>query len=124
MTKLLQKLGYLIIILSSARYAEAATALENPLGEGSTFYSLINAIVNVLIAIGIPVAVVFIIYAGFLFVTAGGSEEQLKKAKETLIWTLAGIALLVGASVIATALQSTVTSLGTTSTTDTTSISI
>ncbi|MBI5742253.1 MAG: TrbC/VirB2 family protein [Candidatus Niyogibacteria bacterium] len=109
MTKLLQKFGYLIIILSSARYTEAA--LENPLGQGSTFYSLIGKIVDVLIAIGIPVAVVFIIYAGFLFVTAGGSEEQLKKAKEVLIWTLAGTALLVGAKTIASALQSTVQSL-------------
>jgi hypothetical protein len=110
MTQLLQKFGYLIIILSSAHYAEAA--LTNPLGEGSTFYGLIGKIVDVLIAIGIPVAVVFIIYAGFLFVTAGGSEDKVTKAKETLIWTLAGTALLVGAKTIASALQSTVTSLG------------
>lgn len=88
----------------------AIAALSNPI-QANSFYDLITAIVNVLLAIGIPVAVIFIIYAGFLFVTAGGSEEQVKKAKEMLIWTLAGTALLVGAKTIALALQSTVTSL-------------
>lgn len=110
MNRLLQKLGYLIISLAPISYAEAD--LTNPLGSGSNFYNLIDKIANVLIAIGIPVAVVFIIYAGFLFVTAGGSEEQVKKAKETLIWTIAGTALLVGAKTIASALQSTINSLG------------
>ncbi|RJQ37180.1 hypothetical protein C4552_01625 [Candidatus Parcubacteria bacterium] len=39
------------------------------------------------------VAVIFILYAGFLFITSGGNEETRKKASSTLLWGLIGIAV-------------------------------
>ena len=95
----------------TAKYALAAVALPNPLGNITNFGELVNKIADIVMAIGIPVAAVFIIYAGFLFVTARGSEEQIKKAKTTLYWTIIGTALLVGAKVIAAALQTTIKNL-------------
>ena len=62
-------------------------------------------------ALGIPIAVLFLVYAGFLFVTARGSEEQLKKAKGILLWTIVGIAVLLGAKIIAEVLENTITSI-------------
>ncbi|MEK9183503.1 MAG: TrbC/VirB2 family protein [Patescibacteria group bacterium] len=86
-------------------------ALENPI-KADTFKALAETVTNVMIAIGIPVAAIFIIYAGFLFVSARGNEEQIKTAKTTFYWTILGVALLVGAKIIAAALQTTITGLG------------
>ena len=39
------------------------------------------------------VAVMTMLYAGLLFMTGGGSEERITKAKSVLIWGLIGIAV-------------------------------
>jgi hypothetical protein len=49
-----------------------------------------------------------IIYCGFLFVTAQGNSEKLKKAKQALLYTIVGAALLLGSLVITRAIQGTV----------------
>jgi hypothetical protein len=69
--------------------------------------SLLKALVDILIKIGIPLAALAIIYAGFLFVTAGGSEEKVKKAKKTFMYTIIGTAILLGAWVIISAISDT-----------------
>jgi hypothetical protein len=68
---------------------------------------LLEALVDILIKIGIPLAALAIIYAGFLFVTARGSEEQVKKAKKTFLYTIIGTAILLGAWVIISAISDT-----------------
>ncbi|HEY4505852.1 MAG TPA: pilin [Candidatus Paceibacterota bacterium] len=83
---------------------------ENPL-KATSFGQLLNAIIKILITVGIPIAILFIIYSGFLFVTARGSEDQIKKAKTTLLWTLVGIAVLLGASIIGAVLENTINSI-------------
>jgi|SRR3989344_5670968 len=83
---------------------------NNPL-QADNFGELLNAIIKILITLGIPIAVIFIIYSGFLFVTARGNEEQIKKAKTTLLWTLVGIAVLLGASIIGAVLENTINSI-------------
>lgn len=37
------------------------------------------------------IAVIMIIYGGFLYITAGASEENLKKANKTLIYGVIGV---------------------------------
>ena len=88
-------------------------ALENPFGPGITSLdTLIQAIANTVMQIGGVFAIIFIIWSGFLFVTARGNEDQLKKAKTTFKWTLIGTAILLGAYVIATAIVEFVSGLG------------
>lgn len=41
------------------------------------------------------VAVAMLLYAGFLFITGGGNEETLKKAKTVLIFALIGLAVAI-----------------------------
>ncbi|MBI1975742.1 MAG: hypothetical protein HYS59_01935 [Candidatus Vogelbacteria bacterium] len=82
--------------------------LTNPLGEVSTLNQLIAKILDALVQLAIPVAILFIVYAGFLFVTARGDEKQLETAKATLLWTVIGIGILVGADIIAGVVQSTI----------------
>lgn len=83
--------------------------LKNPLGPGNN--SLIDLLKNVLndiiLPIGITVAVLFFVYAGFLFVTAQGSEDKIKQARSTFTWTVIGTAILLGAWTIAAALSGT-----------------
>ena len=43
-----------------------------------------------------PVALFFLSYAGYLYVTSGGDEEKAKKAKSILISTFIGTLLLIG----------------------------
>lgn len=73
--------------------------------------TLLNKILDALMLFLVPIVVVFIIYAGFLFVTAQGNETKLTKAKSVFGWTLVGAAILLGAKIIASVLSSTVTNI-------------
>ena len=81
--------------------------LINPL-RFTSIQAFINAILNIVITIGIPISVFFIVYAGFLFVTAAGNEEKVKKARSTFLWTVVGVAILLGASLLASILKNTI----------------
>ena len=85
--------------------------LVNPLGV-SNFAELIKKILNAAIVIGIPIAVLFIVYAGFKFVWAQGNPKELGKARQNFMWTIVGIAIFVGASLIAGVIISTLQQLG------------
>ena len=63
---------------------------------------------NFVLFIGVPIVALAIIYSGFLFVTASGNSEKLKKAKSALLYTLIGAALLLGSLVIANSIKGTV----------------
>ncbi len=108
--------------LASIVYALDSTSTEsislnininNPLNsEIDTIPAFIEELLRIVLKIGIPIVVIFIIYAGFLFVTATGNAEKLKTAKATLLYTLIGSAILLGAWVIAEAIQGTISQLG------------
>jgi uncharacterized membrane protein len=85
--------------------------LQNPI-EADTFGELVQAIANAVIAIGIPLVAIFLIYAGFLFVTSGGNEQKLQQAKTTFYWALVGGVIVIGAFAIATAIVNFAVNLG------------
>lgn len=66
---------------------------------------------KILMPIGGVVAVLMVMWAGFLYVTAGGNENQIKKAHDALLSAVIGAAILLGAWVIATAIQGTIDQL-------------
>jgi len=84
--------------------------IKNPLKVAS-ISELVKAVAKIVGEIGFMVAAVFIIYSGFLYVSARGSEEKLKKAHATFTWTIIGTAVILGAWVIAAVVESTITSL-------------
>jgi len=69
------------------------------------------ALVDLVFLVGTPIIVIFIIYAGFLFVTGGDNETKVAKAKFVLMWTLIGAMVLLGAKAIALAIEGTILSL-------------
>ena len=52
-----------------------------------------------LYAVGI-VAVIMIIYGGFVYMTAGGNDEQRKKGRTILTWAVLGLIVVVLAAVL------------------------
>lgn len=62
---------------------------------------LLVAILNIVIVIAMPIVIFFIIYAGFLYVTARGNAEQVQQASRALMYAIIGGVLIIGAVVIA-----------------------
>jgi hypothetical protein len=88
-----------------------SVTVTNPLGV-SSFCGLIQALLTGAIQIGIPIAVLFIVYAGFKFVLARGNSEKLKEARQNFLWTIIGIGIFLGAWLLANVIANTVNSLG------------
>jgi type IV secretory pathway VirB2 component (pilin) len=99
-------------LLVSAINVFADTTLPNPLGNTKTFPDLIKMVLdNVVTPIGGVVAVFFIIYSGFLFVTAGANETKRGDAKKALLYAVIGTAILVGAQALSALITTTINSL-------------
>lgn len=64
-----------------------------------------------MVEVGLPVVALFLLIAGYQFVSAGGNSEQLGKAKENFKWVIIGAVLILGAWVIATMIGNTVTQI-------------
>ncbi len=77
----------------------------------TTVGGLIEKLLNGALRIGMPVVALAIIYCGFLFVVARGNSEKITKAKEALMYTLIGAAVLLGSWAIATMISDTVLAL-------------
>jgi vacuolar-type H+-ATPase subunit I/STV1 len=83
--------------------------IKNPLGDSiTTLPGFIEAALNMVLVVGVPIVALAIIYSGFLFVSAQGNSEKISEAKNTLKFTLIGAALLLGSWVIAQAIQGTI----------------
>jgi hypothetical protein len=93
--------------------------LENPLRIG-TLEELLVAILNIIMVLMVPVIVFFIIYAGFLYVTARGNAEQVKKATTALTYAVIGAVLILGSVAISEIIKNTVAEFGA----DTTSLNL
>lgn len=76
----------------------------NPV-ESGTFGELISKLALIITGVSLPFVILFLILAAFLFVTASGNEEQIKRAKTIFKWTMVGAALIVGAWAIAIAID-------------------
>lgn len=84
-------------------------SIENPLRSDITsFAEFIKVLLRAVVEIGIPIAVFFIVYAGFKFVLAQGKEEELRKARENFMWTIIGVAIFLGAWLLATIIEATI----------------
>ena len=82
---------------------------SNPLRPGlDSIAGFTSAALKAATYILFPVAVVFMVYSGFLFITAQGNSEKLSKAKMNFFWTVVGIALLLGAWALSELIRGTI----------------
>lgn len=86
-----------------------ATTLTNPL-HATSISELIANIIDVILVFATPLIVLMIMYAGFLFVTARGNEGQVESAKKALLWSVVGGVIVLGARIISTVIEGTITS--------------
>jgi hypothetical protein len=66
---------------------------------------------NAALQIGIPIAVLFIVYAGLRFVLAQGKPEDLAKARTNMLWTVIGIGIFLSAWLLSEVIANTVNSV-------------
>lgn len=125
MKKIIFSLLALIVLVPSVAYAELVggsgsalyggsggkVELKNPIG-ADTFPELIKIILDAAFVIGLPVAVLFIVIAGFRFVWARGNSTKLQSAKTNLLYTIVGIGVFFGAWTLAKIIEITIKALG------------
>jgi len=70
-----------------------AQGIENPLEGISTVPELITAITQYLTVIASILSVIGLLIAGIIFVTSGGNPGKVNRAKETIKYSLIGIAI-------------------------------
>ncbi|MSR71009.1 hypothetical protein EXS62_03140 [Candidatus Kaiserbacteria bacterium] len=86
--------------------------LDNPLGNITGFCGFMQKLFVAVGTIAVPIAVLFLVYAGFLFVWARGSVDGLTKAKNNLFYTILGIAIFFAAWLLALAIGNTLAQFG------------
>jgi hypothetical protein len=84
---------------SGGSSGSGTAVMPNWFGVGSVS-ELIMKVVNFVIDIAIPVAVVMIIWSGFMFVTAQGNDEKINRAKKNLVWTVTGLIIIVSSQLL------------------------
>lgn len=85
--------------------------LCNPLSVGS-FCGLLLKLLDAIISFGVPIAFLFLVYSGFLFITARGNDEKLTHAKRNFFYVIVGIGLFLGAWTFGQIVAATIRDLG------------
>jgi type IV secretory pathway VirB2 component (pilin) len=105
------------LLLLFAHHALAVTAsFGNPI-TSTTISAVLTSIMSYLKTIAGTIAVIFIIIGGMMYMFSAGNKEMIERAKKTLIYAMAGAAIVIGASTIANQIS---TILGTSTTSSTT----
>lgn len=111
LTLLVVYVFFVPIFILYAQGQNPTSGINNPIPNITSIPGLIHDILVGVLKIGLPVVALAIVYSGFLFVFARGNPEKLSKAKDTLLWTLIGAAVLLGSWAIATMIKATVLAL-------------
>ncbi len=82
-----------LIVFGQDYEPEEDSGFPNPL-RANTFTELFVGIVNRIVGIVSTLAVLMIIVGGFQYMLSGGSEENIKKARKTIQWSLVGLLIV------------------------------
>ena len=67
---------------------------ENPI-ESESLVDVLENIYNWIVSFGIVAASIAMVWAGFLFLSAGGEEEKIEKAKRFFRWAVIGLIICI-----------------------------
>jgi hypothetical protein len=93
---------------NSGGRGDLSYSLKNPLAFDS-IQGFVVAVLNIIIVIATPIVVIFIILAGFQYVTARGDVAKVQKATLALTYSVIGGVLIIGAVAIAEIIKNLVT---------------
>ncbi len=85
--------------------------IKNPLKGVNSLEQVVLNVIQVVELLLIMATVMYLLYAGLMFVTARGEPGKLTKARDALLWGMVGAALVLCARVIATTIEGTVKGL-------------
>jgi hypothetical protein len=94
----------LIFLLSPSFKILTAVDFTNPL-KWNTIQDFILNIVIFLRTLAILVTPIVIIIAGYFYMSAGGDPEKIEKAKNTLIYAIVGLIIILAAQAIIEAIE-------------------
>jgi membrane protease YdiL (CAAX protease family) len=103
----------LLVLLGLSVTTASAQDYPNPITGIDTIPEFLAKVLQGLSILLMPLVVIFIIYAGYLFVTAQGEESKIQKARTAILWTLIGAGVILGAQIMASILSDTLTQLNT-----------
>jgi hypothetical protein len=78
----------------------AAVNELNQLPDISSPAEIIGLVIRVLVAFVGSITLALYVWAGLLWMTAGGKSDQIEKAKSILLWTTFGLAIMLGSYVV------------------------
>ena len=84
-----------------------STQLKNPL-KSQSIEDFILKIIDVLLVLALQIIILYIMYVGYLFVTAQGDSGQISTARSALLWAVVGGVIVLGAKVIVAVIQGTI----------------
>lgn len=68
--------------------------VESDLDEDRSLGQVVGGIINIVLALLAIIAIVLFLYGGFLWMTAGGNEENVAKAKKIITATVIGLVII------------------------------
>ena len=104
----------LLLISGAVAHADCtgSNCLASPLSQSlSSLPAFLSAAFTALVKISLPIITVFIVYSGFLFVTAQGNPGKLEIAKRNFFYAVLGALLILSAWVLATLIGNTLTQI-------------
>ena len=101
-----------VCVAQSTNCGTDGKGLCNPLNSSfSSIPTFIAGALKVMVQVALPIIALFMMYAGFKFVTARGNSEQINSAKDNFVAVIIGAILILGAWVIATLIGGTITQI-------------
>lgn len=86
------------VIFLTNPVATLAAQITNPLGTNN-LQTVIGNIITWANALAASLATLMILVAGYLYLTGGGSEDQIKKAHRALTWAVIGFVVILFSTV-------------------------
>ncbi|MFH0818772.1 MAG: hypothetical protein V1898_02140 [Patescibacteria group bacterium] len=91
-TKFFKK-QYIAIIFMAMPFTVLAGGLQNPI-KADNPVEIIALILKAMLGVLGGVTLIMFIYGGFMLIFSGGGEEKLKKGRDTLLWAIIGMAVV------------------------------
>lgn len=87
-----------MLSLINRAYAVSGSELKNQLAIPSitsgTIWDYVALIINVALVAGAVVAVIYLVYGGLLYITAGGDAEKATKGRVAIVNAIIGIVII------------------------------
>ena len=80
--------------LTNAGQAASYTGASNGATPEFTLIALITGVINAALALTGVIVLIFMVYAGYAWMTAGGDSDKVTKAKETISRSVIGLAIV------------------------------